>query len=294
MTSTGPGGTSDPAALARALEAAGYLADELTATTAWLAGALDRPLLVEGDPGVGKTSLAVALAAVQGAPLFRLQCHEGLDVAQALYDWDFPRQVLHLRAVEAAGTAADAETLERDLWTERFLLRRPVLQALQAPGSVLLVDELDRADDEFEALLLEVLAEHAVTVPELGTLRAPGRPPTVVVTSNRTREVHDALKRRCLHLWLEHPDAGREREILRRHVPDAPDALAVGVVEAVAALRALPLAKPPGIAETLDWARACRALGATGWDPSIAVATLGAVLKHHEDRVTAAAAGVPR
>ena len=204
-----------PAALATALRSTGYLADDGLATAAFLALRMGRPLFCEGEPGTGKTALAQALAQVLGADLIRLQCHEGIDAAQALYDWDFPRQLLHLRALEAAaaGDKLDVDVVEASLYDPKFLLARPILRALQDAPSVLLVDEIDRADDEFEAFLLEVLTEHAVTIPEIGEVRAK-EPPLVVLTSNRTREVHDALKRRCLYLWLDHPDVAREIEIL--------------------------------------------------------------------------------
>lgn len=238
-------------------------------------------MFCEGDAGVGKTALAGALAEVLGAPLIRLQCHEGIDASQALYDWDFPRQLLHLRAAEAAGVT-DAEQLERELYDRRFLLARPLLRALQTQPSVLLVDEVDRADDEFEAFLLEVLSEFQVTVPELGTLRAEV-PPVVVLTSNRTREVHDALKRRCLYHWFDHPGFARELAIMRRRLPGVSARLAEQVTALVQALRAEDLLKPPGVAETLDWARALDALGADEASAELAVATLGSVLKYRED-----------
>jgi MoxR-like ATPase len=203
-----------------------------------------RPLLVEGDAGVGKTALAQAIAGALGAPLIRLQCYEGIDATQALYDWDFPRQLLHLRAVEAAGAAGDADAVEGELYGRRFLLARPLLQAIETDPCVLLVDEVDRADDEFEALLLEVLSDFTVTVPELGTLRA-ARPPVVVVTSNRTREVHDALKRRCLYHWVEHPSFDREVAIVRRRHPGASHRLVDQVAAAVQRLRQADLLKPP-------------------------------------------------
>ena len=221
-----------PTELAQALEATGYLADEGVATAAYLALRMGRPLFCEGEPGTGKTSLAAALAEALCLPLIRLQCHEGIDAAQALYDWDFPRQLLHLRTLEAASTGhLEAETAERSLYTERFLLARPLLRALTEAPCVLLVDEIDRADDEFEAFLLEVLDDNAVTIPELGEVRA-ATPPLVLLTSNRTRDVHDALKRRCLYHWLEHPDLAREIAILRRRIPGIAEALA----EQVAAL----------------------------------------------------------
>ena len=270
-----------PARLAARLELHGYLADEGTATAAYLALRMSRPLFLEGDAGVGKTSLATALAAVLDAPLIRLQCYEGLDAAQALYDWDFPRQLLHLRAAEAVGVR-DVDALEAELYDERFLLARPLLQALQTSPSVLLVDEVDRADDEFEAFLLEVLSDYAITVPELGTIRA-AQPPAVVVTSNRTREVHDALKRRCLYHWLEHPTFEREVAIIRRRLPEATESLAAGVARAAQALRDQDLLKPPGVAETLDWAEALVTLGARDFDIDVAASTLGAVLKYRED-----------
>ena len=283
-------GVETPEDLARKLDEQGYLSDDGLATAAFLALRMGRPLFLEGEAGVGKTSLATALAAVLGAPLIRLQCYEGLDAAQALYDWDFPRQLLHLRAVEAAGVH-DVETIERDLYDRRFLVARPLLQALETSPSVLLVDEVDRADDEFEAFLLEVLSDFTLSVPELGTVRAE-TPPLVVLTSNRTREVHDALKRRCLYHWLEHPGFAREVAIIRRRLPEASEQLAEGVARAVQALRGQDLLKPPGVAESLDWAEALLALGAREVDPDRAARTLGAVLKYREDQERVLAAGV--
>jgi MoxR-like ATPase len=270
-----------PAALAESLDAAGYLPDPGLSTAAFLALRMQRPLFLEGDPGVGKTALAQALADVTGARLVRLQCYEGIDASQALYDWDFPRQVLHLRA---AADSTDRAALEASLYDRRFLVARPVLQALEQSPSVLLVDEIDRADDEFEAFLLEVLADGAVTIPELGTIRA-ATPPLTVITSNRTREVHDALKRRCLYHWLEHPEFAREVAIVRRRIPDAARQLVEDVAAAVARLRTANLLKPPGIAETIDWTQALHVLGATRLDPESAAATLGAALKYREDMV---------
>ncbi len=275
----------DAAGLARALAGAGYYADEGVATAAYLALALPRPLFLEGEAGVGKTALAHALAHVVGAELLRLQCYEGIDASQALYDWDFPRQLLHLRAAEASG-AADADQLEKEVYSRRFLLARPLLAALETSPAVLLVDEVDRADDEFEAFLLEVLSDYTVTVPELGTVRAEV-PPVVVVTSNRTREVHDALKRRCLYHWVEHPDFDREVAIVRARVPEASAELSSQVARAVAALRGQDLLKPPGVAETIDWTQALVALGADRLDAGLATATLGAVLKYREDQLHA-------
>jgi MoxR-like ATPase len=273
-----------PTALAEALRTTGYLADEGLATATYLALRMGRPLFCEGEPGTGKTALAQALAEVLGAELIRLQCHDGIDAAQALYDWDFPRQLLHLRALEAAAGSdrLDVDAVEASLYDPKFLLARPILRALQTTPAVLLVDEIDRADDEFEAFLLEVLTEHAVTIPEIGEVRAK-EPPLVVLTSNRTREVHDALKRRCLYLWLDHPDVAREIEILHARLPGLPDRLATQVAVAVHKLREAELLKPPGVAETLDWARALQLVGATQLDVDSAAATLGAVLKYRED-----------
>ncbi len=277
---------ASPEDLATALDGVDYLADAGTATAAYLALQLGRPLFLEGEAGVGKTALAHALAALTGVPLIRLQCYEGIDAAQALYDWDFPRQLLHLRAAEAAG-GADAARLEGELYDRRFLLARPLLQAIETSPAVLLVDEIDRADDEFEAFLLEVLSDFTISIPELGTIRAE-TPPVVVVTSNRTREVHDALKRRCLYHWLDHPPYEREVEILRRRQPEVTDELAGQVAVATGRLREMDLLKPPGIAESLDWAAALLALGARRLDVDAAARTLGAVLKYREDtdRVT--------
>ena len=295
---------SSPAELSKRLEAEGYLADDGLATAAYLALRMRRPLFCEGDAGVGKTALAAALARVLDARLIRLQCYEGLDAAQALYDWDFPRQLLHLRAAEAAGTAqsvADADRLEHEIYDRRFLVARPLLQALEAgdaaggggggTGAVLLVDEVDRADDEFEAFLLEVLSDWTITVPELGTIHAE-QPPVVVVTSNRTREVHDALKRRCLYHWLPHPDVDREIAIIRRRLPEATDALAAGVARVAALARDADLLKPPGVAESLDWTEALLALGARDLGPGAldkAAASLGAFVKYREDQDRVAA-----
>jgi len=271
-----------PAALAEALRSTGYLPDEGVATAAYLAIKMHRPLFLEGDAGVGKTSLAQALAEVTGAELVRLQCYEGIDATQALYDWDFARQILHLRAAETAGAATDAEQLERSLYSRRFLIARPVLRAIEHSPSVLLIDEIDRADDEFEAFLLEVLADNAVSIPELGTIRA-AQPPLVVLTSNRTREVHDALKRRCLYHWVAHPDLEREVAILRRRLPGITETLARDVARAVRRMREADLLKPPGVAESIDWAQALQLLGASSLDPERAAVTLGAVLKYQED-----------
>ncbi len=283
---------ADPVALGTALEATGYLPDEGLATAAYLALVMHRPLFLEGEAGVGKTALARALAEVTGRPLYRLQCYEGLEASHALYDWDFGRQLLHLRAAEAAHAAGDPAELEAGLYDRRFLLARPLLQALEDSPSVLLVDEVDRADDEFEAFLLEVLSDFTISIPELGTITAQ-TPPLVVLTSNRTREVHDALKRRCLYHWLEHPDFEREVAILRRRLPDVTEQLARQVARATAQLRTLDLLKPPGVAEAMDWATALHALGARELDPDVAARTLGAVLKYREDtdRVHALARG---
>ncbi len=272
-----------PVAVAERLGSTGYLCDDALATVTFLALRMQRPLLLEGEPGTGKTALAEAIAESLGLPLVRLQCYEGIDATQALYDWDFPRQILHLRALEASGGGADLEEAEKSLYDERFLLARPVLQALQASPAVLLVDEVDRADDEFEAFLLEVLSTYQVTIPELGTVRAV-TPPIVVLTSNRTRELHDALKRRCLYHWIDHPGLDREVEILRSRAPEVAEELRRQVVSLVQQLRGRDdLQKPPGVAETLDWARALHYLGAAEIDLESSAATLGALVKYRED-----------
>jgi len=267
--------------LTAGLREAGYLADEGTATAAWVAWRTRRPLFCEGEPGVGKTSLAHALANVLDRELVRLQCYEGIDAAQALYDWDYPRQLLHVRASAAAGEVTDAKSLESGLWTRRFLLERPLLRALQVPA-VLLIDEIDRADDEFEAFLLELLSDFTVSIPEYGVVRAEV-PPLVVLTSNRTRDVHDALKRRCYYHWLPHPELNREIEIVRSRVPEATTAVAEGVARIVGALREVDLLKPPGVSESIDWAATLVAIGASEITVEVAARTLGAVLKYHED-----------
>jgi MoxR-like ATPase len=269
---------TSPSELAGLLASTGYLADDGLAMAGFLALRLGRPLFLEGDPGVGKTAFAAALAEATGARFVRLQCYEGLDAAQALYDWDFPRQILHLRAAEANGQ----QDLEKGLYDRRFLIARPLLQALEHSPSVLLVDEVDRADDEFEAFLLEVLADAAVTIPELGQIKAE-TPPLTILTSNRTREVHDALKRRCLYHWVEHPSVEREVEILKSRLPGVTERLAAQVATAAQRMRELDLIKPPGVAESIDWAAALGALGVEAMTPETATATLGAVLKYRED-----------
>jgi MoxR-like ATPase len=268
-------------ALRDALADRAYLADRGLATALHLALRLGRPLLLEGDAGVGKTEVGKVLADVLEVPLVRLQCYEGIDASQALYEWDYPRQLLHLRAVEASG--ADPQTVESDLYTERFLLERPLLRAIRAGDrGVLLIDEIDRADDEFEAFLLEVLADFQVSIPELGTIAA-AAPPVVVLTSNRTRELHEALRRRCLYHWIDHPGVEREAEIIRLRAPEVAAPLARRVAEVVARVRALDLFKPPGVAESIDWARVLTVLGVDGLDGEVAEETLGAVVKEHDD-----------
>jgi MoxR-like ATPase len=271
----------------------GYLADEGLATAIHLAVRLRRPLLLEGEAGAGKTEVAKTLARWSGAELLRLQCYEGIDVSQAVYEWDYARQLLHLKAAETGGPEALAAA-EDELFSERFLVRRPLLRALDnrgGPPPVLLIDEIDRADDEFEAFLLEILSDFAVTVPELGTFAAEV-PPVVVLTSNRTRDLHDALKRRCLYHWVDHPDIDREVAIVRLRVPEASQRLTRQVAAAVGALRELDLYKPPGVAETIDWARALAELGEQELTETQVEHTLGWVLKYREDIQKTRAAGV--
>ena len=271
-----------------ALRAESYLPDRGLATAVFLAVSMGRPLLLEGEAGVGKTEVGKTLARILGADLIRLQCYEGIDASQALYEWDYARQLLYARALQAGEISVESRVSE--LYGPDFLLERPLLRALRAgSGAVLLVDELDRADDEFEAFLLEVLSDFTVTVPELGTIAA-AEPPVVVVTSNRTRELHDALKRRCLYHWIEFPDVARETEIIRLRAPGVEERLARSVAETVARLRALDLVTRPGAAEAIDWAAALSLLGASAVDGDAARETLGAAVKNREDlaRVEAA------
>lgn len=273
--------------VAAALEEAGYLADEGLATAVQLATALQKPLLLEGEPGVGKTEIARALSASLGRELIRLQCYEGIDAAQALYEWNYAKQLL---AVRADGGKAEVD----DVFNERFLVERPLLKSLRAGhGAVLLVDEVDRADAEFEAFLLEFLGDFQITVPELGTIKA-AHPPFVVLTSNRTRELHDALKRRCLYHWIDFPDSARERRILEMKVPGLTEAAASSLVDAVNGVRRLALLKKPGIAESIEWARAGRVLvdGGNDW-PTALRRALGLLVKDQDDLATVLAEGEP-
>ena len=276
--------------LARLLGDVDYLADDGLATALFFALRLPQPLLLEGEAGVGKTEAAKALAEALATRLIRLQCYDGIDAAEALYEWNYPRQLLRIRLAELGGVSLTEESL----FTEEYLVRRPLLEALEHPGplpAVLLIDEVDRADDDFEAFLLELLAEGSVTIPELGTIR-PVELPVVILTSNRTRDLHDALKRRCLYHWIDYPDAEREVEIVRRRVPETGHVLAVEVAAAVRTLRASDVQKPPGIAEAIDWVAALRLLGVDHLDVRAVDRTLGAVLKYREDQELVRAQGL--
>jgi MoxR-like ATPase len=271
----------DVASLRQRLDAADYLTDEGLATALFLGVRMQRPILLEGEPGVGKTEAAKALAAALDTPLIRLQCYEGIDAAEALYEWNYPRQLLAIRAAETRGSRLD----ENEMFGDEYLIRRPLLKALEHPGPfplVLLVDEVDRSDHDFEAFLFEILSDASITIPERGTIRATC-PPIVVLTSNRTRDLHDALKRRCLYHWIDYPSAEREVEIVRRRVPQGGHDLAVQATAAVQRLRASDVQKPPGIAEAIDWVAALRLLPAERLDQAAADRTLGAVLKYRED-----------
>ncbi len=266
------------------LAAHDYIAERRLATTLFLSLRMGRPLFVEGEAGVGKTEIAKVLSQGLARDLVRLQCYEGLDIANAVYEWNYPRQMIEIRLAEAAGQASK-EKLSADIFTERFLIKRPLLQALspeEGGAPVLLIDELDRADEPFEAYLLEVLSDFQVSIPEIGTIKAK-EPPIVVITSNRTREIHDAVKRRCLYHWVDYPDKAREFEIVRRKVPEARERLSREIVAFVARLRAMDLFKHPGVAETIDWTRSLTALDQTNLDPEAVAATLGVVLKYQDD-----------
>jgi MoxR-like ATPase len=280
----------DVATLVSALDRADYLADEALSTSLFLAARMSQPILLEGEPGVGKTEAAKALASALETPLIRLQCYEGLTSSEALYEWNYPRQLLAIRLAEARGGTLQ----ESDLFSAEYLLERPLLSALDHPGprpAVLLIDEVDRGDDEFEAFLFELLAESAVTIPELGTRRA-AFPPVVVLTSNRTRDLHDALKRRCLYHWIAYPDTAQVTEIIRRRVPPSGERLAGQIAAAVQRLRALDLTKPPGISEAIAWAFAVGVFGAQDLTVPVASQTLSTVLKYPEDEETVRKAGL--
>jgi MoxR-like ATPase len=276
--------------LAQRLAGVDYLVDEGLATSIFLSLRLPQPLLLEGEAGVGKTEAAVSLARALDTPLIRLQCYEGIDAAEALYEWNYPRQLLSIRLADARGS----ELSEEDLFGPDYLIRRPLLRALEHPGprpAVLLIDEVDRADDDFEAFLLELLADAAVTIPEIGTVRAT-HPPVIVLTSNRTRDLHDAVKRRCLYHWIAYPTAEREVEIVRRRVRGASETLAVQVANAVSRMRSSDVQKPPGIAEAIDWLAALDLLGVSELDAATVDRTLGSVLKYSEDQEVIRAAGL--
>jgi MoxR-like ATPase len=273
---------ADVAATQRLLGEGGYVADRQLATTIHLALKMGRPIMLEGEPGTGKTEIAKVLAAQLPRRLVRLQCYDGMDLASAAYEWNHARQLMAIRLAEATGEAGDKGSLERGIYDRRFLQARPLLQALEGQPAVLLIDELDRADEPFEAFLLEILADFQVTIPELGTVKA-ATPPVVVITSNRTREVHDAIRRRCLYHWVDYPDAARERAILKIRAPQVSDRLSAQVVAFVQAVRGADTFKPPGVAETIDWAAALSALDAKELEPALVDETLGALLKYQDD-----------
>jgi MoxR-like ATPase len=280
----------DVEAFARSLAEVDYLVDEGLATSMFLSLRLPQPLLLEGEAGVGKTEAAKSLALVLDTPLIRLQCYEGIDAAEALYEWNYPRQLLSIRLADSRGSTLG----EEELFGPDYLIRRPLLRALEHPGprpAVLLIDEIDRADDDFEAFLLELLAEASVTIPEIGTIRAT-HPPIIVLTSNRTRDLHDAVKRRCLYQWIDYPTPEREVEIIRRRVKNASETLAVQVANAVSRMRNSDVQKPPGIAEAIDWLAALKLLGVERLDPATVDLTLGSVLKYSEDQDVIRAAGL--
>jgi MoxR-like ATPase len=280
----------DVETLAQRLAGVDYLVDEGLATSMYLSLRLPQPLLLEGEAGVGKTEAGKSLAAVLDTPLIRLQCYDGIDAAEALYEWNYPRQLLSIRLADASGTKLS----EEDLFGRDYLIRRPLLRALEHPGprpAVLLIDEIDRADDDFEAFLLELLADAAVTIPEIGTIRAT-HPPVIVLTSNRTRDLHDAVKRRCLYHWIDYPTPKREVEIVRRRVKGASEILAVQVADAVARIRGSDVQKPPGVAEAIDWVAALELLGVEQLDEAAVNRTLGSVLKYSEDQEVVRAAGL--